>query len=110
MQKAERAYLKDAKIKLYVSGNHISDFMQCVQKRTKPITSEQVGARSAICCHLMNQAYYHGQKLKWDPAGFTFVDGTGDPEVADARVPRAVERVRGRGRGAGDGGRGAGTE
>ena len=80
VQKAERACLKDAKIKLYVSGNHISDFMQCVRKRAKPITSEQVGARSAICCHLMNQAYYHGQKLKWDPAGFTFLDGTGDPK------------------------------
>ena len=38
--------------------------------RKKPITSEQVGGHSAICCHLMNQAYYHGQKIKWDPAKF----------------------------------------
>jgi predicted dehydrogenase len=92
VQKAERAYLKDAKIKLYVSGNHLSDFMQCVRKRTKPITSEQVGARSAICCHLLNQAYYHGQKLKWDPAGFAFVDGTGDPKwlTRDYRGPWSV--------------------
>ena len=34
--------------------------------RKKPITSEQVGARSAICCHLMNQVYYHGAE---DPLG-----------------------------------------
>jgi hypothetical protein len=50
-----------------------------VKSRKKPITSEQVGARSAICCHLMNQAYYHGQKLKWNPSKFVFVGGTGNP-------------------------------
>ena len=64
-----------------------------MKSRKKPITSEQVGGRSAICCHLMNQAYYHGQKLKWDPAKFAFVDGTGDPEVADPRLPQPVERL-----------------
>ena len=92
VQIAERAFLKDAKIKLYASGNHLSDFMQCVKTRKKPITSEQVGGRSAICCHLMNQAYYHGQKLKWDPAKFTFLDGTGDPHwlTRDYRSPWSV--------------------
>jgi predicted dehydrogenase len=92
VQRAEREFLKDAKIRLYVSGNHLSDFMQCVRKRTKPITSEQVGGRSAICCHLMNQAYYHGQKLKWDPVKFVFLDGTGDPKwlTRDYRTPWSV--------------------
>ncbi len=92
VQKAERAFLQDAKIKLYVSKNHLSDFMDCVKSRKKPITSEQVGSRSAICCHLVNQVYYHGQKLKWDPAHFTFVDGTGDPKwlTRDYRKPWSV--------------------
>ena len=92
MQKAERAFLKDAKIKLYVSKNHIADFLDCVKSRKKPITSEQVGGRSAICCHLMNLAYYHGQKLKWDPAKFAFVGGTGDPKwlTRDYRSPWKV--------------------
>ncbi len=80
VQKAERALLKGAKVQLYVSKNHISDFMQCVASRKKPITSEQVGDRSAICCHLMNLAYYHRQAMKWDPAKFEFVGGTGDPK------------------------------
>ena len=80
VQKAERAFLENPKIKLYVSKNHISDFMECVESRKKPVTSEQVGARSAICCHLTNLAYYHGQKIKWNPAKFTFVGGTGDPK------------------------------
>ncbi len=89
VQKAERAFLADAKIKLYVSGNHLTDFMNCVASRKKPITSEQVGGRSAICCHLMNQAYYNGQKIKWDPAKMAFADGTGDPKwlTRDYRGP-----------------------
>ena len=79
VQKAERAFLQDAKIKLYVSKNHMTNFIDCIKSREKPITSEQVGGRSAICCHLLNLAYYHGQKIKWDPAKFAFAGGTGDP-------------------------------
>jgi predicted dehydrogenase len=92
VQKAERALLKDAKIKLYVSKNHISDFMECVASRKKPITSEQVGGHSAICCHLLNQAYYHGQKMQWDPAAMKFVGGTGDPAwlTREYRAPWSV--------------------
>jgi predicted dehydrogenase len=92
VQKAERALLKDAKIQLYLSKNHISDFMQCVATRKKPITSEQVGGRTVICCHLMNLAYYHGRTIKWDPAKFVFTGGTGDPKwlTRDYRGPWKV--------------------
>jgi predicted dehydrogenase len=92
VQKAEREFLENAKIKLYVSKNHLSDFMECVRERKKPSTSEQVGGRSAICCHLMNQAYYHHQKLRWDPQKFEFVGGTGDPAwlTRDYRSPWKV--------------------
>ena len=89
VQKAERAFLRDAKVKLPVSKNHLCDFLDCVRSRQKPITSEQVGGRSAICCHLMNQAYFHGRKMLWDPATFAFVGGTGDPAwlTRDYRSP-----------------------
>jgi predicted dehydrogenase len=92
VQKAERAYLADAPIKLYVSRQHVSDFMACVKSRKKPITSEQVGARSAICCHLLNQSYYHHAHFKWDPAKFEFTGGTGDPQwlTRDYRAPWSV--------------------
>jgi len=79
LDKAEQMFLTDAKIKLYDSKNHYDDFLSCVASRTKPITSEQVGGRTAICCHLMNQLYYHNQTIKWDPVNFKFTDGTGDP-------------------------------
>lgn len=77
--KAEQSLLKDAKIRLYVSNSHTDDFLSCVVSRKKPVTSEIEGGRSVICCHLMNQLYYHNQTMKWDPARFRFIDGTGDP-------------------------------
>jgi len=80
VQKAEKAFLKDAKVKLYVSKSHPADFLDRVKDRKKPVTSELVGGHSAICCHLMNQAYYNHAKLLWDPAKFAFRDGTGDPK------------------------------
>ena len=55
--KAEKEFLKDAKVRLYVSTDHVADFLDGVNDRGKPITNEQVGGRSAICCHLMNLAY-----------------------------------------------------
>ncbi|HOD82125.1 MAG TPA: Gfo/Idh/MocA family oxidoreductase [Phycisphaerae bacterium] len=90
--KAQRAYLKDPKIQLYVSKNHLWDFMDCVKSRKKPITSEQVGGRSAICCHLMNQAYYNQKTIKWDPAKLCFADSASDPKwlTRDYRKPWSV--------------------
>jgi len=78
VKKAELAFLQNPKIQLYKSKNHIDDFMECLKSRKKPITSEIVGAHSAICCHLMNLAYKYGQTIKWDPAKEEFV---GDKEA-----------------------------
>ncbi len=75
-----RDYLKDAKIKLVdTRGDHTGDFLNSVKSRQKPITHEGVGGHTAICCHLMNQSYYNHARIKWDPAKFTFIGGTGDP-------------------------------
>jgi len=79
VQKAEERFLKDANIKLYKSADHYQDFIDCVRSRQKPVASEQAGGRTAICCHLMNQLYYHDTPFKWDPEKFTFAGGTGDP-------------------------------
>jgi hypothetical protein len=79
LAKAEKEYLQDAEIELYRSENHITDFLDCVVSRQKPNTNEIIGGRSAICCHLMNLAYYHGEPIEWDPAANAFAGGTGDP-------------------------------
>ena len=90
--KAEKEFLANARIRLYESKSHTDDFLERVADRRKPITSEQVGGRSAICCHLLNQAYFHHQVIRWDPAKFQFVGGTGNPAwlTRDYRSPWKV--------------------
>ena len=78
LQKAEKGFLDNTKIKLYKSNHHIRNFLSCVESREKPITNEIIGARSAICCHLMNQAYYNGKIIKWNPESNAFADKSGN--------------------------------
>ncbi|MCF7957244.1 MAG: gfo/Idh/MocA family oxidoreductase, partial [Phycisphaerae bacterium] len=92
LNKVEKEYLQGAKVKLYKSQDHLTDFMNCIESRKKPITSEIVGGHSAICCHLMNQAYYNHAQMSWDPKNFAFTKGTGDPSwlTRDYRSPWSV--------------------
>lgn len=89
---AQKEFLDDAKVKLYRSRNHIKDFLDCVEARTKPITNEIVGGRTAICCHLMNQAYYNHERLKWRPERmhFTFFGGKDKWMTEDYREPWTI--------------------
>jgi predicted dehydrogenase len=89
---AREGYLKDAKVKLYHSENHVSDFLKCVQSRQAPITNEQIGGRSVICCHLMNLAYAHQQEIGWNPEKLAFAKSSGDPKwlTRDYRSPWKV--------------------
>lgn len=79
VEKAEKLLLKNASIRLYESNSHYEDFLSCVASRKKPVASEQIGGRTVICCHLMNQLYYHNSSVKWDPSRFCFTGGTGNP-------------------------------
>ena len=85
----EENFLADAKVKLYESTDHIRNFLDCVQDRTKPVTDEEIGGRTAICCHLMNQAYYNHAVIKWQPREMRFAPGSGNPEwlTRDYRDP-----------------------
>jgi predicted dehydrogenase len=88
----ERNFLKDAKIRLPVSKNHVVNFLDCLTTREKPIAHATIGAHTAICCHLINKSYYHHQKMLWDPKGYTFREGTGDLAwlTRDYRAPFKV--------------------
>ena len=58
---------------------HVNDFLDCVRSRKRPITNEEVGGRSAICCHLLNQAYYNHATIDWNPKPMRFAKGSGNP-------------------------------
>jgi predicted dehydrogenase len=74
----EKEYLADAKVRLYTSTAHNSDWLASIRTRKPPICDVEVGARSVSVCHLVNLAYYHGQKMKWNPKSEKFTGGTGN--------------------------------
>jgi predicted dehydrogenase len=92
IRKLEKEYLRDAPIKLYKSRGHTRDFLDCMKSREKPITNEIVGGRSAICCHLLNQAYYNHATLKWQPEAMKFAENGGEDAwlTRDYRAPWSV--------------------
>jgi predicted dehydrogenase len=86
---------EDAK-KLANTGLHRVNWLDCIRSGGKPVCDVEVGAGSVTVCHLVNLAYWHGQKLKWDPTKWTFVDGAGDnawltrPQREKYALPAAV--------------------
>ncbi len=66
-------------IKLYESGNHHQNFLDCVKSRKPPICDVEIGHRSATVCHLGNIAIRTGKKITWDAAKETIV---GDADAA----------------------------
>lgn len=68
---------------VYRSDDHKGDWLQCVRSRKAPIADVEIGARTVSVCHLVNMAYQHGQRLRWNPETETFVEGTGDPKWLD---------------------------
>jgi predicted dehydrogenase len=74
---AER-HLPAGAVRLYKSNDHRGDWLACIRSRKQPICDVEVGARSVSVCHLVNLAYYHGQKMKWDPTREQFAGGTGN--------------------------------
>ena len=60
--------LKEGDTRLYVSGNHHGNWLDCIKTRKPPICEVEIGHRSATVCHLGNIAVRCKRKIKWDPA------------------------------------------
>jgi hypothetical protein len=54
------------KIKLYESGDHTGNFLDCVKSRKPTITPVETAHHSAIPGHLGLIAMQVGRKIKWD--------------------------------------------
>ena len=65
--------LPDDATKLYVSKNHMGNFIDGVRTRKRPICDVAIGHRSATVCHLGSIALRLGIPLQWDPAAEKFV-------------------------------------
>ncbi|HEY8503893.1 MAG TPA: Gfo/Idh/MocA family oxidoreductase, partial [Gemmataceae bacterium] len=67
---------------------HVSDFIDCVRTRKRPVADVAIGHRASTVAHLGNIAYRTGRKLTWDAAKEEIV---GDPEAA-ALLGRAARK------------------
>ncbi|HVR35205.1 MAG TPA: Gfo/Idh/MocA family oxidoreductase, partial [Methylomirabilota bacterium] len=76
-------FLPENATRLYHSDDHLGDWLNGIRTRRRPICDVSVGAHTVIVCHLVNLAYYHGRKMKWDPKALKFLDGTGDAKWLD---------------------------
>jgi len=63
----------DFKVRLYVSNNHMLNWLECIKTRQKPVADVEIGHRSTTLCHLGNIARWTGRPLKWDPVKEQFV-------------------------------------
>jgi predicted dehydrogenase len=68
------APLTSKKVSLYVSNDHMKNFIDCVKSRKAPIAEAAIGHRSVSVCHLGVLAIRLGRKLNWDPVKEEFVD------------------------------------
>lgn len=66
--------LSEDEVHLYDSPGHHRDWIDCIRTRKRPVADVEIGARSVTVVHLGNLAYWHGQKLRWDPTDWTFKD------------------------------------
>jgi predicted dehydrogenase len=64
--------------RLYVSNDHMSNFIDGIRTRRRPICDVEVGHRSVTVCHLGAIALRLGTPLDWDPKAEHFVGPRAD--------------------------------
>ncbi|MCC9602313.1 Gfo/Idh/MocA family oxidoreductase [Stieleria sp. JC731] len=55
-------------------GNHMGNFFDCIEDRSKPISDVWSHHRTMTSCHLCNIALMTGRELQWDPKQQMFID------------------------------------
>ncbi len=65
--------IKPGDVQLEESRDHMSNWVDAIRKREKPLVDVAIGHRSATVCHIGNIAYELDRPLKWDPGKEQFV-------------------------------------
>jgi predicted dehydrogenase len=58
--------------RLYVSNDHMGNWLQCIHSRRPTICPASVGFHSVTVCHIGNIAIRTGQRLHWNPETMRF--------------------------------------
>ncbi len=66
--------LKSTDEKLYVSGNHHRNFIDCVYNRKETAAPAETAHRAATCCHLGAIAAATGEEITFDPKSETIAN------------------------------------
>jgi len=79
-----REKITDSEIKLYVSGNHVRNFINCIYNGEPTIATSEIGYRSNTVAHLANIGLRLGRdKVQWDPAKEEFIN---DPDATKLKT------------------------
>jgi predicted dehydrogenase len=74
--------------RLYVSKNHMGNFIDGVRSRKRPICDVAVGYHSVVVCHIGAIALRMGKPLRWDPDAERFHGP--DADAANAMLSREM--------------------
>jgi predicted dehydrogenase len=66
--KLQNQEIGENEIKLYRSDDHYDDFLHAMKTRKQPLSTVEVGHRTASLCHIVNLCYEFGRKLMWNSA------------------------------------------
>jgi len=80
-------------IHLYKNENHYDDFLSCIKTRKQPISTVEIGHRTASLCHIVNLCYEFDRKLIWNPEKEEFfLDSEANNRRANPiRAPYSIE-------------------
>jgi hypothetical protein len=65
--KLQNHEIGENEIRLYRSSDHYTDFLNAMKTRKQPLSTVEIGHRTASLCMIVNLCYEFNRKLVWNP-------------------------------------------